>query len=468
MKIKFCGAARTVTGSSHLIELNDGYKILLDCGLFQGKRAYVDEWNRSFYFNPAEINCLILSHAHIDHSGRIPKLVKDGFKGKIYCTPATRDLSEIMLLDSGHIQEKDSEYHNKLRAKKNLPPLEPLYKAIDVAAVIPHFFEVDYEKHFEIKPGVSFLFRDNGHILGSASIVLKVNDGGKETSIGFTGDIGRPDRPILKDPITMDEVDYLITESTYGARIHESTPEDLQRFKQIIVDTCVRNQGKIIIPAFSLGRTQEIVYMLDKLKKQNEINHVPVFVDSPLSTNATAVYLKHPECFDNEILNYMKSDSNPFGFNDLTYISEVAQSKALNTSATSSIIISASGMAEAGRIVHHISNNMGNKNNTILIVGYCAEQSLGWKIRNHEEFIKIFGEVKKLNARVEIMDSFSAHGDRNEMFNFLKPLNTQRLKQTFIVHGDYEEAQIPFKDFLLKNNFKNISIPEPGSEVEIN
>jgi len=326
---------------------------------------------------------------------------------------------------------------------------------------------VEYETPFKIRSNVELLFRDNGHILGSASVRLRITENGKETVVGFTGDIGRPDRPILKDPMIMSEVDYLITESTYGNRIHESTPEDITRFKSVIQQTCFEQKGKILIPAFSVGRTQEILYMLDKLNKSGQIPHLRVFVDSPLSTNATGVFMKHPECFDQEIMDYMRQDPNPFCFSDLKFITETEESKALNSLEGGAIIISASGMAEAGRIVHHIFNNMENPNNTILIVGYCAEQTLGWKIRQGVKEIKLFGEIKHMKARVEVMDSFSAHGDRNEMYDFLKPLNQGRLKQTFLVHGDYEEAQLPFQEFLGKQGFRNISIPAPGTVVPI-
>ncbi len=358
MKIQFCGAARTVTGSSHLLILEDGYKILLDCGLFQGQDAYDDENNLKFLFRPEEIDCLVLSHAHIDHAGRIPKLVKEGFRGRIICTSATKDLSEIMLADSAHIQEKDTQYENKKRKKRGLGLVNPLYSVEDAQHSLKQFVSIKYEEWYQIKQGVEVLFRDNGHILGSGSVSIKIKEGDRLIKVGFTGDIGRPNRPILKDPKQMDDVDVLLCESTYGGRIHEAFPDDLDHFYKVIKETCIDRRGKIIIPAFSIGRTQEIVYMLDKLHHEKNLDRIPVYVDSPLSTNATEIYRNHTECFDEEISAHLQSDPNPFGFNNLQYITEVEESKNLNMMEGPAIIISASGMAEAGRVIHHISNNI--------------------------------------------------------------------------------------------------------------
>ena len=467
MQIKFCGAAKTVTGSSHLITLSDGYNVLLDCGMFQGKQAYIDEMNQSFLFNPADIDVMILSHAHIDHCGRIPKLVKEGFAGIIYCTEATADLVAIMLADSAFIQEKDSEWHNKKRKKKGLPPLEPLYTTKEVPAVIEKLRRVPYEKWVSIKPGLEFLLRDNGHILGSASVHLKITEGEKQTMLGFTGDIGRPNRPILKDPISMEQCDYLISESTYGGRIHTSAPDDANHFLEVINKTCVEQKGKVLIPAFSIGRTQEIVYMLDQMEKKGLLPRVPVYVDSPLSTNATEIYRSHSECFDDEIKKYLTTDDNPFGFNNLHYIREVEDSKKLNNETEACIIIAASGMAEAGRITHHIFNHIENSNNTLMLVGYCGEGTLGARIRNGENPIRIFGEAKKVNAKIEIMDSFSAHGDHNEMLRFLDNQNRNQLQKLFLVHGE-PEAQDAFRKGLIENKFTNVVIPNKGETVVIN
>jgi metallo-beta-lactamase family protein len=328
------------------------------------------------------------------------------------------------------------------------------------------FESVDYEKETLVREGVTVYFRDNGHIFGSGSILLSIQTPGGVRKIGFTGDIGRPNRPILKDPVHMEDVDYLISESTYGGRYHESFPDDKEYFLKVITDCCIVRKGKVIIPAFSIGRTQEIVYMLDQLSKEGRLPHIPVYVDSPLSTNATEIYRRHTECFDDQITAYILTDPNPFGFNDLRYITEVAQSKALNTMPEPCIIISASGMAEAGRIVHHIKNNMEDPRNTILIVGYCAERTLGWKIRKGISPIKLYGEEKKLMAKVEIMDSFSAHGDHDELLAFMNNLNREKLKKLFLVHGDFE-AQLALKKGLEKNGFKVISMPQKGEVKEL-
>ena len=466
MRIKFCGAARTVTGSSHLIILDDGFKILLDCGLFQGRQAYVDEWNQRFEFDPKEIDVLILSHAHIDHAGRIPKLVKEGFIGPIYSTPATLDLSKVMLLDSAHVQTKDSEFHNKKRKKQGLPEIPPLYTVHDIDAAMALFKLVDYEQWFTIRNDVSFLFRDNGHILGSGSITLKIKKGNEEIFIGFTGDIGRPARPILRDPLPMPSCDYLISESTYGARIHQEYPEDMETFWKIVEETCYVRKGKVLIPSFSVGRTQELVFMLDRMTKVKKMDNLLVFVDSPLSVNVTEIYRNHPECFDEETNRYLQTDPNPFGFNNLTYITEVEQSKALNNNPASCIIISAAGMAEAGRIVHHLFNHIEDEKNTVLFVGYCAEGTLGYRIRNGINPVRIFGEEKQVNAQIAIMDSFSAHGDQKEMIDFLNPMDKSRLKTVFLVHGEYE-SQLVFQAKLTESGFRQVEIPEKGSDIEL-
>jgi len=464
MKIKFCGAAQTVTGSAHLITLDSGYSILFDCGLFQGRQAYIDILNQSWHFDPANIDVLILSHAHIDHAGRIPKLCKDGFKGKIYATHASADLAKIMLMDSAHIQEKDSEYHNKKR-KKNEPNIPPLYTIKDAEKSMMHFAPVNYNEWIKINDECQFIYRDAGHILGSANITLNIRRAdGKYTTIGFTGDIGRPERPILRDPQTMSDIDYLICESTYGNRLHEGPPDDEKSFWDVIYKTCYIHKGKVVIPAFSLGRTQEIVYMLDKMHHQHKIARLPIYVDSPLSTNATDIYRKHAECFNEEIKKYLLIDDNPFGFNDLKYIQDVADSKALNESDEPCIIISASGMAEAGRIVHHLRNTIDDSRNTVLIVGYCAEGTLGRRIKDGNNIVKILGGYHTVRAQVAVMDSFSAHGDRDELTHFIKKSTNHKLKHIFLVHGELE-AQHLFTTHLKANGFKTISIPTIGEEI---
>ncbi|MBK9255797.1 MAG: MBL fold metallo-hydrolase [Saprospiraceae bacterium] len=464
MKIKFCGAAQFVTGSSHLIELEDGFKILLDCGMFQGKGQKIWDWNNEWYFSPQELDCLILSHAHIDHSGRLPKLVKDGFEGPIYSTHATRSITAVMLMDSAGIQEKDVEWHNKKILKKRRKDYSkvrtPLYTTENVLPTMDLFVSYPYDKWEKIHDNVHILFRDAGHILGSASVTLKINENGKEIIVGFTGDIGRPDRPILRDPKPMPEVDYLICESTYGDRVHESTPEQSEMFLEIIKHTCIDKKGKLIIPAFSLGRTQEIVYMLDRMENAGILPHIPVYVDSPLAVNVTNIFNLHPECFDADLNEYILKDSNPFGFNNLTYIRDVAGSKALNNSKEPCIIISASGMMNAGRIKHHLFNNIENPDNTFLIVGYCTPDTPGGLLRAGAETIMIFDEEKMVRAEVAIMDSFSAHGDKNEMFNFIQN-QLGRVKKIFLVHGE-KETQSQFKGFLNAKGFEDVEIPAAG------
>lgn len=473
MRIKFCGAAQNVTGSSHLIILDNGFKILLDCGLFQGKGDHIWTWNNNWYFKPSEIDCLILSHAHIDHCGRVPKLVKDGFAGPIHATHATRSLAGVMLLDSAKIQESDVEYHNrkiidkrKKKNKTNLKPREALYTSKDVGPTMVRFEGHPYEVWQTIQPGIQLMFRDAGHIFGSASVTLKITENGKETIIGFTGDIGRPYRPILRDPMPMPEVDYLICESTYGDKVHESAPEQSAALLKVIKETCLEKRGKLIIPAFSLGRTQEIVYMLDKMESEGLLPKIKVYVDSPLSINVTHVYGLHPECFDGDMSNYLLTDHNPFGFNNLTYIKDVEASKALNNSDEPCIIISSSGMMNAGRIRHHLFNNIEDPKNTFLIVGYCSPETLGGILRAGATSIHIFDEEKLVKADVVIMDSFSAHGDQQEMFNFMKN-QISSVKKLFLVHGEIETQQI-WSAYLYDHGFKDIEIPIAGSEYSIN
>ena len=462
--IKFCGAAQTVTGSSHLVTLADGFSILLDCGMFQGHDSNYGEENKDFLFAPDKLNCLVLSHAHIDHCGRIPRLVAQGFSSAIYCTPATRDLAEVMLMDSAHIQEKDTEFNNKRRLRKGLDEMEILYTTDDVKKTIPLFRKKNYEEWFQIHPGCEVMFRDNGHILGSASVHLRIFENGKQIMLGFSGDIGRPDRPILHDPVQMEPCDFLLSESTYGGRKHEAFPDDKEHLLKVVFDTCVTRKGKVIIPAFSVGRTQEIVYMLDQLWDTEQLPRVPVYVDSPLSTNATAIYRKHPECFDADILHHLETDPDPFGFNSLNYITEVEESKALNSKPEPCIIISASGMAEAGRILHHIKNNTEDARNTILIVGYCAEHSLGARLRNGEKNLKIFGDEITVRAQVAIMDSFSAHGDHDELISFLS--NQTGVKKLFLVHGDIK-AMNALAAGLKPKGFLSIEMPVKGRVVKL-
>ncbi|MFN4256757.1 MAG: MBL fold metallo-hydrolase [Saprospiraceae bacterium] len=463
MKLKFCGAAREVTGSCHLLTLDDGFRILLDCGLYQGNDADMESFNQKWPFSPRDVDALVLSHAHIDHTGRVPKLVADGFRGKIYATHATRDLCSLMLVDSARIQEGDAAYHNKKRLRDHEE--KPLYTVEDAQRAMRQFASFSYEQWFHVHPDVRVMYRDAGHILGSASVTLEIKRAdGSTTRFGFTGDIGRPNRPILADPQPMPDCDYLICESTYGDREHESGPNEIETFVRIVHETCVERKGKLIIPAFAIGRTQEIVYILDQLHSAGRLPRIPIFVDSPLAVNATKVFIQHPECFDSELHKYMVDDEDPFGFDQIQYIRSVEGSKQINTMHRPAIIIAASGMMNAGRIKHHLFNGIENPRNTFLIVGYCSPETPGGQLRAGQQYLRVFGENKQVLAKVEIMDSFSAHGDRSEMSDFLK---NQRgtCRKIWLVHGTLDRQQ-KWRERLLTDGFRDVEIPELGQEFE--
>lgn len=469
MKVKFCGAARNVTGSAHLITLDSGYRILLDCGLYQGKGAHVWDHNNQFEFDPRTVDCLILSHAHIDHCGRIPQLVKAGFEGDIICTHATRSLCGIMLLDSAKIQERDVEWYNKKLLKKKKKSGKklrvPLYVSEDVHPAMNLYIGCSYDRWVHVSDEVDVFFADAGHILGSASVRLRIKENGKTRYFGFSGDIGRPDRPILRDPQPMGEVEYLICESTYGDKEHEDKPSQSEKFLDVIKATCVEKRGKLIIPAFSVGRTQEIVYMLDKMSSGGLLPKIPVYVDSPLAVNATVVFGSHPECFDNELHEYMLLDDNPFGFNDLTYVKDVATSKWLNESQEPCIIISSSGMMNAGRVKHHLFHSIEDPKNTFLIVGYCSPGTPGALLRDGAETIRVYGETKQVRAKIAVMESFSAHADRKEIVDFISN-QEDNVKKIFLVHGVLERQE-KFRTYLFDNGFKDVEIPELGQEFDL-
>jgi len=464
MKLKFCGAARTVTGSAHLLTLNNGFTILLDCGLYQGNDDAFDEFNESFLFDPKKVDCVILSHAHIDHSGRLPKLVKDGFEGQIYSTHATHDLSAIMLLDSAHIQERDAYYENKRR--KSGPKAKPLYNISDVQQTMENFVSVGYNKWLRINEECDVLFRDAGHILGSSNVTLRIKkDNYHDIYFGFTGDIGRPDRPILRDPKHMPDCDYVICESTYGGQAHDARPKDEENLLQIIQHTCVHKKGKLIIPAFSVGRTQEIVHMLDQLSNEGKLPRIPVFIDSPLAIDATEIFRAHPDCFDKETLAYMQNDPNPFGFSNMRYVRDVEGSKKLNVLDEPCVVISASGMMQAGRVKHHIYHAIQHPKNTLLIVGYCSPATLGGVLKGKPDKVKIFGEQLEVKFEIVEMHSFSAHGDQQEMIDFLSNQNRKKLKKIFLTHGEIKRQEI-FKTALLENDFREVLIPELGETIK--
>ena len=461
MQIEFIGGARTVTGSQHLLHIN-GKKILLECGLFQGRRSETYEKNKNFKFNPADIDVMILSHAHIDHSGNIPNLVSKGFDGLIYATSATVDLCQIMLRDSAHLQEKDIEWVNKKRKKKNETPIEPLYTLDDVEKAMGQFVGVQYDRTIGLFPGIKFTFQDAGHILGSAGVLLEIEESGnKKIRLGFSGDIGRPDSPVIKSPDLLRDLDALIMESTYGNRFHSPTTDVEEDFASTISEV-INDGGRVIIPAFAVGRTQTIAYMLHKLFDQNRIPEVPVYVDSPMAVDATAVFRSHPECLDRETYRlFLQNDEDPFGFRILKYIKKTEESKALNEKKGPMIIISASGMAEGGRILHHLAHNIGNPKNLILFVGYAAEHTLARRIMDGDEKVNIFGEEYVVGAKIKKMDYFSGHADQRELLDYLRLNDVNKLKNIFLVHGE-EDMALPFREVLLQKGFKNVQFPASG------
>ncbi len=460
MEIQFIGAAQTVTGSMHLVRTGTT-TFLVDCGLYQGKRKEAFEINRTYdLFDPQEVNFIILTHAHIDHSGNLPTLVKNGFKGKIYSTFATRDLVSIMLRDSAYIQEKDVEYVNKKREKKGQKLFEPLYTQQDVKDALKLFVGINYHHEIELTPDIKLTFVDAGHILGSAISFLSIMENGKEIKVGFSGDLGRPNLPILRDPEKIPDVDYFICESTYGGRTHDN-PTDSERQLARVINRAHQRNAKVIIPAFSVGRTQELVYALHRIFSRKDAPRIPVYVDSPLSVNATEVFRLHPECFDAETDEFLLRNKDPFGFNQLNYISEVSESKELNEKDGPMVIISSSGMCEAGRIQHHLKNNVEDPNSIILMVGYSAQHTLGRRIIEKEEIVKIFGQEYDLKAEVIVLNSFSAHADADELIDYVNQFDKKMLKEIFLVHGDYDQQEI-FKKRLNENGFAEVHIPEKG------
>ena len=466
MKVQFLGAVRTVTGSMHLLTVN-GTRILMDCGLYQGRRAESFQRNRNLPFDPAAIDVLVLSHAHIDHSGNVPSLVKGGFDGSIFATPATRDLCAIMLLDSAHIQQSDAEYVNKKRRKLGQPPVEPLYTRQDVHESMGRFVSIGYERPFPIAPGVTLTYYDAGHILGSALVCLDVEEKGHKRRLLFTGDLGRVGAPLLRDPAIPPGVELLIAESTYGNRLHGSTAEGMNRLRDVVNRTHGRG-GKVIVPSFALGRTQDIIYSLHQLLDGGQIPALPVFVDSPLAVNATEVFLLHADCYDEETRQFLAESHsrNPFSFGNVHYIREVEQSKALNELQEPAIIISASGMCEAGRILHHLKNNVGDERNTVLIVGWQAPYTLGRRLVEKQEVVKIFGEEYVRRADVQVINGYSAHADREELLDWFKQVQSPKLEHVFVVHGE-QESSFALADAFAGLGVSNVLVPEPGQEVSI-
>ena len=484
MTIQFIGATGEVTGSKHLITTDAGHKILLDCGMYQGKGMETDAANRDLGFDPATLDCVVLSHAHIDHSGLIPYICKKGFKGDIYCTPATRDLCALMLTDTAFIQEQDVRMYNKKidrqhphKEKGKTYKIEPLYTQHDVEKAMRHFVTYSYDRRFRIFDEVLLTFTNSGHMLGSAICSLEIYETDSNAGVSaekrwkrvtYTGDIGRLHSHILPSPMLFPQCDYLICESTYGDRLHDDPMVTEEQLLEVVEDTCVRRKGQLLIPSFSVGRTQEIVYVLNQLYNDGRLPHIPVYVDSPMSTNATQIFRMYPEALSDEVHDTMQFDPDPFGFNTLRYITDIHESKTLNHKEDPCIIISASGMLEAGRIKHHVANHISDPRCTILIVGYCEPTTLGARIQKPGlKWISIFGLDRRIKAQITKIEGFSGHGDWREMIDyFTRSLQVENVKHTFIVHGE-TGAQEAYKEHLHDAGFRNIDIPQRGDTVRL-
>jgi metallo-beta-lactamase family protein len=462
MRITFHGAARNVTGSMFLLEAG-GKRLLVDCGLHQGRREESEARNREMPFDPASLDAAVLTHAHLDHSGRLPVLAKKGFRGKVYMTPATRDLLGIMLRDSAHIQESDIKFVNKRHRQKGLPPKEPLYDKDDVEACLGLFAEVDYGKPFGPLPGVTAVFRDAGHILGSAMVEMDASDNGAKKRLLFSGDLGRQGMPIIRDPHQPAEADVLIMESTYGDRLHGALEETSGKLEALVRQTYQR-RGKVIIPAFSVGRTQEIVYELHILFKDGRLPPLPIYVDSPLSANATEIFRNHPECFDRETFEQFGREDDPFGFRRLTYVGGPDESKKLNDRDGPCVIISASGMCEGGRVLHHLAHSIGDPKNLVLIVGFQAQGTLGRRLVEKAERVRILGDEYQVRAQVKTLNGFSAHADRDGLLGFVRGIQ-KGPERIFLVHG--EEPQSLALAGQLKKEGRAVEVPVEGQTAEI-
>jgi metallo-beta-lactamase family protein len=464
MKIGFHGAAGMVTGSKHLVELDSGVQILLDCGLFQGEGKETDLLNRHFGFSPAALKYILLSHAHIDHSGLLPLAVKQGFKGKIYCTPATFDLLKILLLDSVKIQQSDLEMLNKRRAAMGKPLIIPLFDEDDVYSTLALVHRLDFNEAEELEGNGRFMFTETGHIIGSAAIHL--TDLSSGISILFSGDVGRYNDAILNAPADPPPADYILLESTYGDTIHPPVSETHSQLLDAIVHTCIRKKGRLIIPAFSVGRTQEIVYALNIISESGKIKGIPFFVDSPMSSGATEVMERHPELYNESLKAYLQHDPQPFRFDQLEYLKDREDSMALNEFHEPCVIISASGMAEAGRVKHHIARALKNHRNTILLVGFCAEGTLGHKLIRGDQEVSIYGEMRPVNAEIRSIQSLSAHGDSADLLRFVSRQDRNRVKKIFLVHGEQDRFEV-FRNKLSAAGFSQIEIPSMHQIVDI-
>lgn len=467
MQIQFFGATETVTGSKYLLTTTKGKKILLECGLYQGMGKLTGELNSHFGFDPASVDMVVLSHAHIDHSGNLPYLVKQGFNGSIYCTPATQEICEVLLMDSAKIQENDIVFVNKKRAKEGKPLLKPAYTTKDVEKCLRHFKTIPYNAWFALNEEVSLMYTDAGHILGSAVVNLKLTNKEKITTLTFTGDVGRYNDLLMNDPAPFPQADYLICESTYGNKLHDKINDAQLKLLNCVKRTCVEKKGKLIIPAFSLGRTQEIVYALDRMKDKGLLPKIKVYVDSPLSKSATDVMRKYSSSLNKEVVEHLKVDDDPFGFEGLTYITEKEDSISLNESNEPCIIISSSGMMDAGRVKHHLKHTLPYQKNSLLIVGYAPPESLGGKLTAGEKKVRIFGDDVEVNAEVEVISSYSAHADYEELLKFLSCQDLKKIKNIFLVHGE-DEAKKEFKNTLMKNGASLVIIPRKTENFSLN
>ncbi len=465
MKIRFLGGVGTVTGSLYLIRTNRK-NILLECGLYQGKRKESYQRNQKFPLDIRRLDAVILSHAHIDHSGNLPNLVKQGYRGPIYATSATRDLCAAMLPDSGRIHEHDVAYVNKKRQRQGLAPVEPLYTEEDALRTLKQFRTAEYDDRVRLARGVWLTFLDAGHILGSAMVLLETKEPEEPSRLVFSGDLGQPDLPIVRDPTPLPETDYLMIESTYGDREHPPSATIQEQLAEI-VNRVVARQGRIIIPAFAVGRTQALIYDLHQLHHANRIPDVPIYIDSPLAVNVTEIFRRHPETYDSETRDFLtESDAaDPFGFYRLHYVRSVEQSKALNTMENPVIIISASGMAEAGRVLHHLKHAITDPRNAVLITGWQAPHTLGRRIADQEPYVRIFGEEYPLKAEVDTLYGYSAHADRRQLLDWAAP-QAERVKTAFIVHGDPEPAQA-LQEGLQKLGYSRVIVPERGDRFTL-
>lgn len=466
MTITFHGAAGTTTGSQHLIEIN-GRRVLLDCGLYQGHREEAYDRNKNFPFEPSQVDCVVLSHAHIDHAGNLPNLSRQGFRGNIFSTPATRDLCQIMLADSARIQMSDIEYVNRKRTRKGLKPFHPLYDERDAERCLRQFVTVDYHRPMIVAEGVTVTFIDAGHILGAAQVILDLHDQstGEKRRLLFSGDVGRGNNDLLRDPEIAENVDAIIMESTYGGREHELNTGARDAICRILSDA-LRNRGRVIIPAFAVERTQQVLVVLHELFEQNRIPYVPVYVDSPLAISATEIFRLHPECFNEEIYEDLFTKANPFGFEGLHMVRQAKDSMKLNEVDGPVIIIAASGMCEAGRVLHHLHNHVGDPGTTVLFVGYCAEHTLGWKLRNGHKEVNIFGEPHRVRANIELLDSFSGHADHSELLAWFERITGPK-RQVWLVHGEPERSAALCEAMTKRFTGSKTVVAEMGMQVTL-